>query len=68
VSNLVIRSELNRAFDHYMRLHDAALADFHFRSDQSVGADLDIFAEAGAGIDDCSGMNRHSTPISLKLK
>ncbi len=68
VSNLVIRPQANHAFDHGVRLDDSARSDFHFTADARKRPDLDVIAEACAGIDQGGGMDLHSTPVSLKLK
>ena len=62
VSNLVRRAQPDCAFNHDMRLHDRVRANFHLRPDQGIRSDLDVLAEAGAGIDDRSRSESSQRP------
>src|SRR5262249_8434516 len=68
VVDRVVRADCDVSFDHNMRRDYRSGTDHNVRANHSIGANYNIRSDVRAWIDDCSRMNFHSTPASLKLK
>ena len=68
VTDQVIDSDRNIAFDDDVRLNCRSFTDDYLAADHGVRSDLDISSEFRRRVDDGRWMNFQSTPASLKLK
>src|SRR6266446_8096624 len=68
VPDKITRAEPDRAFDHGLRLHHRAGADFHLIADAGIGAHFHLLGQSRTGTNERGRMNVHSRPVSLKLK